>query len=106
MSEEERNEIPDGMDEMPLHPQTVEGKIREMRDIGVELIESTDSTRAQAEKFQTWVAEVRADDARMLFQSDEVVSGLLEIVGKLSTLVQLQTDTITQLYGELRGPGW
>jgi len=100
------DEIPDGLDETPLHPQTVEGKIREMRDIGVDLIEITDAMKDQVESFQKWVAEVDADPNQQMFIQEKVLSRVLEYLGKLGTLSQLQTDTITQLYGELRGPQW
>jgi hypothetical protein len=100
-------EIPDGMDETPLHPQTVEGKIREMRDIGVSLLESTDSlgeTLKLVEDHLRWIADQRGDVT--VDGTTQWLADLTKHVFRLSTLCQLQTDTITQLYGELRGPGY
>jgi len=89
------NEIPDGLDETPLHPQTVEGKIREMRDIGIDLLESTDR-----------LIEALSHMHRPPNLIDDMLQALGEHIMKITTITQLQTDTITQLYGELRGPGW
>ena len=91
------NEIPDSMGEMPLHPQTVEGKIMEMRDIGVALIESTDRLIEEIDHHRSLSIHVTVGPA---------LRALGEHILKLTTLTQLQTDTITQLYGELRGPGY
>jgi len=94
-------EIPDGMDEIPLHPQTVEGKIREMRDIGLALIDSTDEIMKAVETLgQEHMIQVG------MTSRNAAIRLLTGHILKLSTLTQLQTDTITQLYGELRGPGW
>jgi hypothetical protein len=89
------DEIPDGMDETPLHPQTVEGKIQEMRDIGVGLLESTDRLVEALKAHQP---------PKIQLDAGPVLHALSEHIMKLTTLTQLQTDTITQLYGELRGP--
>lgn len=90
------DEVPDGMDETPLHPQTVEGKITEMRDIGLALIESTDRLIEEIGHHRSLSIHVNSGAA---------LRALGEHIVKLTTLTQLQTDTITQLYGELRGPG-
>jgi len=92
------NEIPDGMDETPLHPKTVEGKIMEMRDIGVDLIESTDALISALETLHPKTVEGASQNDAIRLMSAHIM--------RLTTLSQLQTDTITQLYGELRGPGW
>jgi hypothetical protein len=97
MNEEERNDIPDGMDETPLYPQTVEGKIMEMRDIGAGLLESTDRLIEEIGHHRSLSIHLNAGPA---------LRALGEHIVKLTTLTQLQTDTITQLYGELRGPGF
>lgn len=101
------DEIPDGMDETPLHPQTVEGKIREMRDIGVELLESTDELGRLLKLVDINLKNLARQKSGV--SVDGVTQWLWVLtwnVLKISTLCQLQTDTITQLYGELRGPGY
>lgn len=92
------NEIPDGMDETPLHPQTVEGKIHEMRDIGVDLLGSTDRLVQVLSNYPS------PSDHNIRVLPNAGLQALGAHIMKITTLCQLQTDTITQLYGELRGP--
>jgi hypothetical protein len=95
------DEIPDGLDETPIHPKTVEGKIMEMRDLGAALVEITDELTAAVEKTADRTCFTCAVECPTRGQIPRLQTAFML---KLSTIVQLQTDTITQLYGELRNP--
>ncbi len=98
-------EIPDGMDETPVHPRTVEGKIMEMRDVGVALFESTDELGELMKNLQDYVRARSPEGLVTISGTERWFDALTRHILKLSTLTQLQTDAITQLYGELSGPG-
>jgi len=103
------DEIPDSLDDTPLHPQTVEGKIHEMRDIGLELLDSTDELGKSLQLARAHYATLQRakGGCPITVRGEDVwLQTLTTHLLKLTTLCQLQTDTITQLYGELRGPGW
>ena len=96
--------VPEGVSPEDEAPRTVRGKIEEMREIGVALIRQSDKLVAYGKMLQEHHAQMAAAGRFTVSSELDWLADLTQFSLKLWTLSQLQTDCITQLYGELSGP--